>query len=461
MAPSNAPTVDQTSELTQSGIQHTLEETAPSVAPQAPRAPPVLAELDASKIAFIRNRSPREVPAAHSPPVWSQSVCTDHMVAATWTATDGWGAPQLRPYGPLSLMPTASVLHYATECFEGMKVYRGSDHKLRLFRPNLNAARMLKSATRIALPGFDPKELEKLITRLVSVDAEKWLPRAQTNSFLYIRPTMIASAPNLGVNKPTEALLYVICVMFPSFDSPLETWPAQMAYLPDGTLRKPCLRLLASQHDMVRAWPGGFGSAKVGANYGPSLIAQAEARQRGYDQILWLFGEENNVTEAGASNFFVIWRTKEGKAELVTAPLGDKVILDGVTRRSLLEMARERLCAEQAGKYGFKEGLEVVERKFTMGEVMEAYNEGRLLESFVGGTAFFITAVSDIHFRGTDLVIPMTKSDTTGPYTDALKNWLKNIMYGREKHPWGVVVQETGVPPEPRQTQKLEYRARL
>lgn len=140
------------------------------------------------------------------------------------------------------------------------------------------------------------------------------------------------------------------------------------------------MKLLASQEG-VRAWPGGFGFAKVGANYGPSLMANSEARARGYDQVLWLL--DGVVTEAGASNFFVVWRSKEGKLQLVTAPLGDKIILDGVTRRSILQLARERLTDGTSGL----DPIEIVERKFTMDEVAEVVKEGRMVEAFAAGTA--------------------------------------------------------------------------
>ncbi len=298
----------------------------------------------------------------------------------------GWDAPRLVPYGPLSIMPTASVLHYATECFEGMKLYRGYDGKLRLFRPDRNCNRMLRSATRIALPAFDPAELQKLIFKLVSVDGPKWLPKSRPGTFLYLRPTMIANGAALGVQKPREALLYIIACCFPSWDEPTAPAIPSTSLGVNGSIlgtSKPGLKLLASRDDMVRAWPGGFGFAKVGANYGPSLLAQGEARERGYDQILWLFGAQCDVTEAGASNFFVVWRTREGRLQLVTAPLDDGIILDGVTRRSVLELARARLTKtwEQL------EGLEVVERKYCMREVEEAVEEGRLVEAFAAGTA--------------------------------------------------------------------------
>lgn len=272
-------------------------------------------------------------------------------------------------------MPTTSVLHYATECFEGMKIYRGYDSKLRIFRPDRNCCRMLKSATRIALPAFDPEELQKLIETLVAVDGEKWLPKSRPGSFLYLRPTMIANDDHLGVQRPKAALLYIIACCFPSLDPGIDN----LAPTANGSdeKKKPGLKLLASKEDTVRAWPGGFGFAKVGANYGPSLIAQDEARARGFHQVLWLLGKECDITEAGASNFFVVWRTREGRVQLVTAPLGDKIILDGVTRSSVIGLAKERLA----------EDIEVVERKYTMYELEEAVEQGRLLEAFAAGTA--------------------------------------------------------------------------
>ena len=279
-------------------------------------------------------------------------------------------------------MPTASVLHYATECFEGMKIYRGYDSKLRVFRPDRNCCRMLKSATRIALPAFDPRELQKLIETFVAVDGEKWLPKSRPGSFLYMRPTMIANDDHLGVQRPKAALLYIMACCFPSMDTVI----GNLAPTANGSdeKQKTGLKLLASKEDTVRAWPGGFGFAKVGANYGPALIAQDEARARGFHQVLWLLGKECDVTEAGASNFFVVWRTREGRVQLVTAPLGDKIILDGVTRRSVIELAKERLA----------EDIEVVERTYTMYELEEAVEQGRLLEAFASGTAVSLASSS-------------------------------------------------------------------
>ena len=145
------------------------------------------------------------------------------------------------------------------------------------------------------------------------------------------------------------------------------------------------LKLFASNPDSIRAWPGGFGWAKLGANYGPSLQSHGKAKAMGFDQILWLFGEDRQVTEAGASNFFIIWHNGDtGRLELVTAPLESQLILPGVTRRSVLELVRERLSEQFVGKLA---PLQVAERTLTIAEIEKAAQEGRIVESFVSGTA--------------------------------------------------------------------------
>jgi branched-chain amino acid aminotransferase len=397
--------------------------TAPSTEPSQATVEASVAQLDASKVQCTYSTSPRTVPAVGSAEMASQKVCTDHMIQAQWDSETGWAAPTLQPYGPISLAPTASCLHYATECFEGMKLYRGHDGKLRLFRPTLNCNRMLMSTNRIALPAFPPTELLKLIVKLCATDGAKWLPKDRPGQFLYIRPTMIASDPALGVERPKEALLFIILCCF-----------APMGNMSGG------IKLLASQDDMCRAWPGGFGYAKVGANYGPSLVAQGEARKQGYHQILWLFGDDCTITEAGASNFFVVWRTKEGGLQLVTADLNEKIVLDGVTRRSILELARERLTSTRDDL----EKVEIVERKFNIFDIVDAAKEGRLVEAFASGTAWFVAPISQIHFRGEDIEVPMVKGEI-GAYADALRGWLKGIMWGSdgmESHEWGQVIAE-------------------
>jgi branched-chain amino acid aminotransferase len=169
--------------------------------------------------------------------------------------------------------------------------------------------------------------------------------------------------------------LFIIAVPWPDLSTGTK---------PGTTPNPPGLKLLASKGE-TRAWPGGFGFAKVGANYGPAFVSHMEGRKRGYDQILWLLGDQ--VTEAGASNFFVVWKTRDGELELVTAPLEGKVILDGVTRRSVLKLARERLVEGSKYLTDDVKSIDVVERPFTIQELVEAWKTRRLVEAFVSGTA--------------------------------------------------------------------------
>ncbi|KAI9650291.1 hypothetical protein NHQ30_000304 [Ciborinia camelliae] len=382
-------------------------------------------------------------------PPKSEDLSASHIVITKTTSPRSVPEPNSKEYGPLTMMPTASCLHYATQCFEGMKVYRGFDGKLRLFRPDRNCNRLVMSAQRVVLPFFDPKELEKLLLAFMAVDGPRWLPKSRPGTFLYVRPAIIGDGEELGVTSPSEALLFVIAI----------PWPDLSGTPPGAAPKPPGLRLLASKED-TRAWPGGFGYAKVGANYGPAFVSHIEVppemeivsylrmqgRKLGYDQILWLFGPEYQVTEAGASNFFLILRNPETKTQqLITAPLTGKIILDGVTRRSVLDLAHERLTPTAKSTSKFlppdMEPLEIVERTYTMLEVEEAQKEGRIVEAFVSGTAYFITPVSAISFRDRDIPIPMQAGES-GVYTKMIKTWLYDIMYGNVQHEWGVVVDE-------------------
>ncbi|KAJ5087432.1 hypothetical protein N7456_011048 [Penicillium angulare] len=390
---------------------------------------PQLAELDASNFKVTRTTNFRDVPLPGSPEELSHSHCTDHMVTVRWTDVNGWETPEIKPYQNLSIAPTASCLHYATQCFEGMKVYRGYDGKLRLFRPDCNGERLSNSSQRSSMPGFKPDELKKLVGKLLQIDGPRWLPKNRPGSFLYIRPSIIGSGPHLGVQVPKEATLFIIAVPWPDFTNTTkegETTPSKG------------LKLFASTPDTIRAWPGGFGYAKLGANYGPSLQAHGKAKAQGFDQILWLFGEDRQVTEAGASNFFIVWKNAQtGKLELVTAPLGNQLILPGVTRRSVLELVSSRLSKP----VGSLEPVEVVERTFTIDEVEAASKEGRIVESFVSGTAYFITPVAMIRENDTDISTLGPDGEPAG-YAALIKSWLGQIMYGKEAHEWGYVIED-------------------
>lgn len=333
------------------------------------------------------------------------------MLTIEWTMADGWREPKITPYQNLSLDPASCVFHYAFECFEGMKAYKDKDGKIRLFRPDKNMERFNKSAARIALPTFTGTALIDLIARLVRLDSN-FIPDARGYS-LYLRPTMIGTQRTLGVGAPGSALLYVIA-------SPVGP------YYPTGFK---AISLEATDY-AVRAWPGGVGDKKLGANYAPCIVPQREAMSRGFQQNLWLFGEEEFVTEVGTMNFFVAMVNKEtGLKELVTAPL-DGTILEGVTRDSVLSLAKEKLAPE---------GWSISERKYTMAELDEAARDGRLLEAFGAGTAAIVSPVRSISWKGKTINCGLADHEESGEVATKMKDWIEGRQYGDEEHAWSHV----------------------
>lgn len=334
------------------------------------------------------------------------------MLSLEWTAEKGWLAPRITPYQNLSLDPASSVLHYAFTAFEGMKAYKDKDGKTRLFRPTKNMARFNKSTARIALPNFDQTAMINLIAKFAALE-ERFIPDARGYS-LYLRPTMIGTQRTLGVGPPGSALLYVIA-------SPVGP------YYPTGFK---AISLEATDY-AVRAWPGGVGDKKLGANYAPCIVPQMEAAKRGFHQNLWLFGEEEFVTEVGTMNMFVVLKDKKtGQTELVTAPL-DGTILEGVTRDSVLSLAREKLEPE---------GWKISERKYTMYELAEASTEGRLLEAFGAGTAAVVSPVRNISWKGNLVDCGLKLDQEAGTTTQKMKDWIEARQYGDDEHEWSYVV---------------------
>mmetsp|Transcript_17553 Transcript_17553/g.30903 ORF Transcript_17553/g.30903 Transcript_17553/m.30903 type:complete len:296 (-) Transcript_17553:2584-3471(-) len=290
-----------------------------------------------------------------------------------------------------------------------MKAYKSINDNtdLRLFRPDLNMKRLKNSMERLSMPGandFDPEELIKCIGELVRVDQD-WIPSGEGYS-LYLRPTVIATHPFLGLSPPDDLLLYVI------------TSPVGPYY----TSGFDPVRLTADT-PYVRAWPGGSGASKVGGNYAPTMKPGADAMARGYSQVLWVFGEDDEVTEVGAMNVFFFMEREGGdgrRRELVTPPLERGDILPGVTRQSILELSREW------GEF------DVVERSITMPEIRDAAAEGRLIEAFGAGTAAVVTPISCIQYKGEDIEIP-----ATGDLTERIFSDLMGIQYGRVEGPEG------------------------
>lgn len=331
---------------------------------------------------------------------------TSHILKADWTRSGGWEAPRIEPYADLQLSPAASSLHYALQCFEGMKAYRRKDGEVFLFRPDMNAKRMQKSSVRLEMPGFGEEEFVECIKRLVSTDRD-WIPQEKGYS-LYIRPTMISTDRCLGVASPDNVMFYTIL-------SPVGP------YYKEGF--KP-VKLLADNQN-VRAWRGGSGNYKVGANYGPTIFPQKLAAQKGYSQVLWL-GEGDIVTEVGAMNIMFYWTNKSGEREVVTCPLDEGTVLPGVTRDSCLTLLRE---------WG---EVKVSERVITIHDVVEAVKEGRMHEAFGTGTAAIVSLVEEISYGGAAYKIPVP--DKKDGLALRLLDKIQQIQMAEIEHPWSVHV---------------------
>lgn len=295
-----------------------------------------------------------------------------------------------------------------------MKAYKDSKGQVRLFRPTKNMARLNKSSARIALPTFDGAAMIELIAKFAAME-ERFIPDMKGYS-LYLRPTMIGTQRTLGVGPPGSALLYVIA-------SPVGP------YYPTGFK---AISLEATDY-AVRAWPGGVGDMKLGANYAPCILPQLEAAKRGFHQNLWLFGEEEYITEVGTMNLFVAMKNKEtGQKELITAPL-DGTILEGVTRDSVLNLAREKLSPE---------GWLISERKLRMKDIDEAAKEGRLLEVFGSGTAAIVSPVRNISWKGNMVDCGLKPDEEAGELTLRMKDWIEARQYGDEEHEWSYIVPQ-------------------
>ncbi|KAG0015345.1 branched-chain-amino-acid aminotransferase [Podila clonocystis] len=370
-----------------------------------------LAPLDASKLKIHPSKNQKKL-QENKDLVFGKAF-TDNMLVVEWEAGKGWGTPEIKEYGKLQLDPSAVVFHYAFECFEGMKAYKDKDGKTRLFRPDMNMKRFNRSANRIALPSFEQDELVKCIGEFLKVD-DRWIPKGRGYS-LYLRPTMIGTQESLGVGASNKAMIFVIA-------SPVGP------YFPSGFA---AVNLLATS-DKVRAWPGGTGDAKVGGNYAPCIKPQLDANKEGFQQNLWLFGADHQVTEVGTMNCFVYWKNEKGETELVTPEL-DGSILPGVTRDSILSLAR------QWGEF------KVSERKFTMKDLVKADKEGRIIEMFGAGTACIVCPIKKIHYEGHDINVPLDPTDKTsqaGKLTKRINDAIMDIQYGDAQGPegWSVVV---------------------
>lgn len=333
---------------------------------------------------------------------------TDHMLTIEWTEEKGWKIPKIGKFKNLEIHPAAKCLHYSIEVFEGMKAYYAVDGSLRLFRPDLNLNRLQKSSLRSSLPEFNKEELLSCIKKLVSIERD-WIPKS-TAASLYLRPTFIGTEPHLGVSSSNTALLYVIC-------SP--TGP----YYPTGY--KPIS--LYADPSYVRAFPGGVGDMKVGSNYGPTIHVWSKAKKVGCQQVLWLLGDKEYLTEVGTMNIFLVVKNKKGEIELVTPPL-DGTILPGITRQSILDMARD------------SGDIKVSERRITMKETQKLLKNNELLEIFGTGTACVVCPVDTILYKNNRIEIPTMTSGAI--FMTRFAKELNDIQYGKVNGPpnWSIII---------------------
>ncbi|MGK2905356.1 MAG: branched-chain amino acid aminotransferase [Desulfuromonadales bacterium] len=325
---------------------------------------------------------------------------TDRMFVMNYKTGQGWHDARVQPYQPFSLDPAAMVLHYAQEIFEGLKAFRRPDGRIALFRPMDNFRRFNHSARRMCMPEVDEAFMLRSLKELIRLEAD-WVPRSEGTS-LYIRPTMIASEPMLGVRPADEYLCYIIVC------------PVGAYY--KGGLAP--VKIWISDH-YVRAAHGGTGEVKTGGNYAASLFAAREAAANGYDQVLWLDAKDKKyVEEVGSMNICFIY---DGK--LMTSPLAG-TILDGITRRSILALAKDM-------------GVEIEQRALSVDEIFAGARSGRLSEAFGTGTAVVISPVGQFTYQ--DRIAVLGDGKTTGEVTRKLYDTLTGIQFGRVPDPHGWV----------------------
>jgi len=317
---------------------------------------------------------------------------TDHMFECDFKEGE-WKNPEIKPYGPITLDPSAKVFHYGQAVFEGMKAYKDENGDLFLFRPEQNLDRINKSSVRLAIPEF-PKELFfEALTTLLKMDRE-WVP-TKLGSALYIRPFVIATEYCVSAAPSTKYKFMIIM-------SPVNAYYS-------GKLKV----MIAEKYS--RAADGGVGFAKAAGNYAAQFYPTNLAKEKGYQQVIWTDAHSHQyLEEAGTMNVF--FRIND---TLITAPTSDR-ILDGVTRKSLIDLARH-------------EGIDVEVRKITVSEIVEAAKKGELKEIFGSGTAAVISPVEGFSYQ--DSYYPL--ADPDNGFASFLKKKMLDIQFNRADDPFG------------------------
>ena len=326
-------------------------------------------------------------------------IFSNRMFTMRHAQSKGWHDEQICKYENFSISPAAFVFHYGQEIFEGLKAYRWSDGSIALFRPRDNFLRMNRSAERMCLPQFDVDYVLNALLELLRLEKD-WVP-SDSGASLYIRPAMIAVDPYVGLHPTEESLFYIICSPVGAYLSGISSIMVETEY--------------------VRAVRGGIGTAKTGGNYAASLYPTKLAAEKGYDQVLWLDGvEQRYVEEVGSMNIFFIYGDR-----VVTSQLNGS-ILPGITRDSVLKVAKHW-------------GLETVEGKLDINEIIADVEAGKITEVFGAGTAAVISPIGRLGYKGKDYTVGSGKS--IGTLSQKFYDTITGIQYGRIPDEFGWIVK--------------------
>ncbi len=324
-------------------------------------------------------------------------IFTDHMFIMDYDRDNGWHDARIVPFGPISLHPASTVLHYGSEIFEGLKAYRRADGGVQLFRPTENIKRLNNSAERLCLPQIPEDIALEVLTTFVKHEAD-WTPRLEGTS-LYIRPFLFGNDENLGVHAVHSAKFVIIC-------SPVGS------YYKEGISP---VKIMIEDAD-VRAVRGGTGYAKCGGNYAASSRAGEKAERQGYSQVLWLDGVERKyIEEVGSMN--VMFKI-DGE---VATPALTGSILPGITRKSCIEVLK-------------KAGYKVSERLLSVDELGEALENGKLEEAWGCGTAAVISPIGELCYKGKKFTV---NNGVIGSVTKMLYDTLTGIQWGKLEDTFG------------------------
>lgn len=325
---------------------------------------------------------------------------SDHMFIMDYDEGKDWHNPRIVPYRPIELDPSAQVFHYGQTVFEGLKAYRTEDNRILLFRPEKNMERMNQSNERLSIPTFDEKVVLDALKKLVDIDRD-WVPNIEGTS-LYIRPFVIPTESNVNLKPSSHYQLIIICSpvgsIYPEGINPVKIYV---------------------ENEFVRAAPGGTGIAKTGGNYAGSFKAQTKASNKGFTQVLWLDAVERKyIEEVGSMNvFFNI------NGEIITPELNGS-ILHGITRNSTIELLKHW-------------GVPVKERKISIDEINQAYEDGLLKEAFGTGTAAVISPIGELNWGDKKMVLNKGK---TGELSRKIYETMTGIQKGEVEDPFNWIV---------------------